>query len=228
MILEESALDIVSEAVGEGKDKSWYINGIFAQAEVPNKNNRVYPIAVLEREVNLFVKNFIETKRAVGELSHPDSMEINPDRAAILIESLEKKGNDFVGRAKVLPTPCGKIVQGLLEGDVKVGVSTRGSGSLSKRANSEVSDVADDYRLYTIDVVLNPSAPDAIVDSIFESERQYQNLVESFLSDEKIQEMMDWRKKILAENRELKIFKNKIMILKQLTEKLETGFNTNK
>lgn len=220
MILEESALEIVSEAKDTGSGvKNWYISGIFAQAEVPNKNNRIYPISVLEREVKLFNENFISTQRAVGELSHPETMEINPDRAAVLIESLTQNGNDFMGRAKVLPTPCGKIVQGLLEGGVKVGVSTRGCGSLKEEENG-VSMVDDDYRLFTIDVVLNPSAPDAIVDSIFESEKQYQNLIESFLSDDKIQEMMNWRKQILMENKKLREFKNKVMILKHLENKL--------
>lgn len=221
MLLEESALEILSEkTVSENGDKNWYISGIFAQAEVPNKNKRIYPISILEREVNLFKENFISTNRAVGELSHPNTMEINPDRAAILIESLDKSGNDFMGKARVLPTPCGKIVQGLLEGGVKVGVSTRGCGSLKKKDNG-ISEVADDYRLFTVDVVLNPSAPNAIVDSIFESEKQYQDLVEAFLSDEKIERMMEWRKKILDENRKLRDFKNNVLILKQLHNKLQ-------
>ena len=219
MILEESALDVVAEQVGYAADKNWYISGVFAQAEIPNKNKRIYPLSVLEREVNLFKQNFISTQRAVGELSHPETMEINPDRAAILIESLEKNGNDFYGKAKVIPTPCGKIVQGLLEGGVKVGVSTRGCGSLKTRDNG-ISEVADDFRLFTVDVVLNPSAPDALVDAIFESEKQYQNLVESFLSDDKIQKMMEWRDKILAENKNLRDFKNKVMVLKQLEKRL--------
>lgn len=220
MILEESALEILTEkTVSENGDKNWHISGIFAQAEVPNKNKRIYPLSVLEREVRLFKENFIDTNRAVGELSHPNSMEINPDRAAIIIEALEREGNDFVGKARVLPTPCGKIVQGLLEGGVKVGVSTRGCGSLKKKSNG-ISEVADDYRLFTVDVVLNPSAPDAIVDSIFESEKQYQDLVETFLSDEKIAKMMQWRQQILDENKKLRDFKNNILILKQLNSKL--------
>jgi hypothetical protein len=221
MILEESALDVVCEKVGfsGGATKDWYINGIFAQANIPNKNKRIYPLNILEREVNLFKENFIATKRSVGELSHPESMEINPDRAAILIESLEKDGNNFLGKAKVLPTPCGKIVQGLLEGGVKVGVSTRGCGSLKKKDDG-ISEVAEDYRLFTVDVVLNPSAPNAIVDSIFESEKQYQTLVESFLSDDKIEQIMEWRKKILNENKKLRDFKNKVIILTQLESKL--------
>lgn len=217
MLLEDTALDVASNK--DSKDKHWYISGVFAQADVPNRNNRIYPLAILEREVKLFDQNYIATQRAVGELSHPDSMEINPDRAAILIESLTQDGSNFLGKAKVLPTPCGRIVEGLLEGDVKVGVSTRGCGSLKKEKNG-VSEVDDDYRLFTIDVVLNPSAPDALVDSIFENERQYQNLVETFLTDEYIEEMMDWRKKVLKENKRLKTFKNKIMVLKQLKERL--------
>lgn len=217
MLLEETALEIASEK--STSDKHWYISGIFAQADVPNRNNRIYPLRVLEREVKLFEQNYIVTQRAVGELSHPDSMEINPDRAAILIESLKQDGSNFIGKAKVLPTPCGRIVEGLLEGNVKVGVSTRGCGSLKKEKNG-VSEVDDDYRLFTIDVVLNPSAPDALVDSIFENERQYQNMVETFMTDKYLEEMMDWRKQILKENKRLKGFKNKIMILKHLKERL--------
>lgn len=222
MILEESTLEILSEkSVSESGEKNWYISGIFAQAEIPNRNKRIYPMSILEREVNLYRQNFIDTQRAVGELSHPATMEINPDRAAMLIESMDRNGNDFIGKARVLPTPCGKIVQGLLEGGVKVGVSTRGCGSL-KRKDNGICEVADDYRLFAVDVVLNPSAPNAIVDSIFESEKQYQDIVEMFLSDEKIDKMMEWRQKILQENKNLRDFKNKVLLLKNFENKLKS------
>lgn len=220
MLLEESLDDVLTEKVETSFDKNWYINGIFAQADIPNKNKRLYPLSILEREVKIFNESLIQTKRAVGELSHPNTMEINPDRAAILIEKLEKDGSNFIGKAKVLPTPCGKIVEGLLEGDVKVGVSTRGAGSLKEANKDGVCEVAEDFRLFTIDVVLNPSAPSALVDSIFESEQTYQSIVESFLKDEDLERIMNWRKKVLQENKKLKEFKNNVLLLRNLKEKL--------
>lgn len=144
----------------------WYIEGVFAQAEALNKNRRVYPEHVLDREVNSF-QQLIEDHQAGGELNHPESSSINPDRIAIKIESLTKDGVDYIGRAKVLDTHCGLTLQKLLEGGMRMGVSTRGTGTVTRRRDGS-SLVNEDFGLVTIDAVMNPSAPKAVVNAIYE------------------------------------------------------------
>lgn len=175
---------LIENQITEGKreNKHWFLEGVFAQSETVNKNNRIYRDKILSREMTNYVNEFVKTKRAVGELSHPESSQINPDRVSILIESIEKIGNDYFGKAKVLDTPCGKIVQAMLEGGVVVGVSTRGSGSLRKLKNG-ISEVCDDFKLHTIDVVLNPSAPKALVSSIYENEK-IEKILKEFSNEE--------------------------------------------
>lgn len=165
MLLIEN--ELIAESSKEGKD--WYIEGVFAQAETVNKNRRIYKEATLDREVKRFSEEFVSTRRAVGELSHPNDSQINPDRAAILITEIAKEGTDYIGKAKVLDTPCGKIIQAMLEGGVVLGVSTRGSGSV-KALKEGISEVQDDFRLYTVDAVMNPSAPKALVNAVYENE----------------------------------------------------------
>lgn len=143
--------------------KHMYITGPFLQAVDQNRNGRVYPRAIIEREVNKF-QSLIESREAVGELSHPESIEINPDRAAILITELKMDGNLALGKAKVLSTPCGKILESLLSDGVRMGVSSRGTGNLT-----EGNMVADDYSLATIDAVYMPSAQVAYSDAMYES-----------------------------------------------------------
>ena len=126
MLLIEN--ELIAESSKEGKD--WYIEGVFAQAETVNKNRRIYKEATLDREVKRFSEEYVATRRAVGELSHPNDSQINPDRAAILITEIAKEGTDYLGKAKVLDTPCGKIIQAMLEGGVVLGVSTGGRGSV--------------------------------------------------------------------------------------------------
>ena len=140
-----------------------YISGPFLQAVDTNRNGRVYPRNIIEREVNKF-QSLIESREAVGELSHPESIEINPDRSAILITELKMDGNLAIGKAKVLSTPCGKILEALLNDGVRMGVSSRGTGNLT-----EGNMVADDYSLATIDAVYMPSAQVAYADAMYES-----------------------------------------------------------
>lgn len=150
----------------EGK-KSHFIEGIFLQGEIKNRNGRMYPVSVLEREVNRYNENFVEKGRALGELGHPEGPTLNLDRVSHKILSLTKEGNNFIGRAKLLETPMGKIAKSLLDEGVKLGVSSRGMGSLIKKEGYQV--VADDYMLATAaDIVADPSAPDAFVDGIME------------------------------------------------------------
>jgi len=150
----------------DGK-KNYFIEGIFLQAELKNRNGRMYPMKTLAREVAKYDENYIQKGRALGELGHPDGPSINLDRVSHKITSLSEEGTNFVGRAKLLDTPMGKIAKNLLDEGVKLGVSSRGMGSIIKRENCNM--VADDFMLATAaDIVADPSAPDAFVDGIME------------------------------------------------------------
>ena len=156
------------ELIEEGdKPKQYFIEGIFMQSEKKNKNGRVYPLPVLEKEVNRYVKEYVEPKRAFGELGHPDGPTVNLDRASHMITSLVKEGKNFVGRAKVLDTPNGKIVKCLIDEGARLGVSSRGMGSLKPNKKAQV--VQNDFYLATAaDIVADPSAPNAFVEGIME------------------------------------------------------------
>ena len=150
----------------EGK-KNYFIEGIFLQAELQNRNNRMYKLPTLQREVAKYDENYIQKGRALGELGHPDGPSINLDRVSHKIMSLKEDGNNFIGKAKLLDTPMGKVAKSLLDEGVKLGVSSRGMGSIRKEENCNV--VMDDFMLATAaDIVADPSAPDAFVDGIME------------------------------------------------------------
>ena len=150
----------------EGK-KNYFIEGIFLQAELKNRNGRMYPMKTLAREVAKYDENYIQKGRALGELGHPDGPSINLDRVSHKIVSLSEDGTNFVGKAKLLDTPMGKIAKNLLDEGVRLGVSSRGMGSIIKKENCNM--VADDFMLATAaDIVADPSAPDAFVDGIME------------------------------------------------------------
>tara|TARA_R110000823_G_scaffold200078_3_gene331100 strand:- start:1422 stop:2081 length:660 start_codon:yes stop_codon:yes gene_type:complete len=160
-------VNYVTEAKEDGK-KNLYIEGVFLQAEVKNRNGRVYPKAVLEREVNRYNEQFVSKGRAFGELGHPDGPQINLDRVSHIIETLKCDGSNWVGRAKITDTPMGNIARGLIESGAQLGVSTRGMGSL-KLNREGVNEVQDDFHLATAaDIVADPSAPDAFVNGIME------------------------------------------------------------
>ena len=151
----------------KGGGKNYFIEGIFLQAELKNKNGRMYPFKTLQREVAKYDENFITKGRALGELGHPEGPSINLDRVSHKIESLKEEGNNFIGRAKILDTPNGKIAKSLLDEGVSLGVSSRGMGSLRKEDGCNI--VEDDFMLATAaDIVADPSAPDAFVDGIME------------------------------------------------------------
>jgi hypothetical protein len=156
------------ELIEEGdKPKQYFIEGIFMQSEKKNKNGRVYPLPVLEKEVNRYVKEYVEPKRAFGELGHPDGPTVNLDRASHMITSLTREGKNFVGRAKVLDTPNGKIVKCLIDEGARLGVSSRGMGTLKPDKKAQV--VQNDFYLATAaDIVADPSAPNAFVEGIME------------------------------------------------------------
>ena len=164
--LSES-VEFIVEKAGEGKEKSYYIKGPFMQSEIKNKNSRMYPKSVLQNEVKRYNDEYVNKKRAFGELGHPQGPTINLDRVSHMIEELTESGNDFIGKAKILNTPYGQIVKNLIDEGASLGVSSRGMGSL--KIKDDVQVVQDDYRLSSAaDIVADPSAPNAFVQGIFE------------------------------------------------------------
>ena len=156
----------VLEEEANGK-KHLYIEGVFLQADIKNRNGRVYPFGVLEREVGRYNEQYIGAGRALGELGHPDGPTVNLDRVSHKIVSLKAEGSNFMGKAQILTTPMGDIAKNLLENGVKLGVSSRGMGSIEERNGSNY--VRDDFMLATAaDIVADPSAPDAFVNGIME------------------------------------------------------------
>ena len=155
------------EYIVEGKGKQQYIKGVFMQSDVKNQNGRIYPFPVLQREVKNYSKKFVQEGRALGELGHPMGPTINLDRVSHLITELYEDGKNFVGKAKIMDTPNGKIVKNLLESGVKLGVSSRGLGTV-KTNKSGVNEVQKDFVLSTVDIVADPSAPAAFVNGIME------------------------------------------------------------
>jgi hypothetical protein len=157
---------IVEEKLGKGKQ--YFIEGIFLQSELKNRNGRMYPESVMDKEATRYVKEYVQANRAYGELGHPDTPTINLDRVSHLIVDLRKEGTNYVGKAKILETPMGAIARGLLEGGASLGVSSRALGSL-KEDKDGVQIVQDDFMLSTAaDIVADPSAPDAFVRGIME------------------------------------------------------------
>lgn len=157
---------IVEEKLG--KKKEYFIEGVFLQSNLQNRNGRMYPESVMDKEVGRYIKEYVEKNRAYGELGHPDTPSINLDRVSHMITSLRKEGTNYIGRAKILDTPMGQIAKGLLEGGANLGVSSRALGSL-KMNNEGVNIVQDDFMLSTAaDIVADPSAPDAYVRGIME------------------------------------------------------------
>ena len=144
-----------------------FIEGVFLQSDVKNKNGRIYPREIMQREVARYVKENVRTRRAYGELGHPDGPTVNLDRVSHMITSLREDGNNYIGRAKVMDTPMGKIVKELISEGAQLGVSSRGLGSLKER--NGINEVQDDFMLATAaDIVADPSAPDAFVNGIME------------------------------------------------------------
>ena len=151
----------------EGGGKNYKIRGIFMQADVKNRNGRVYPLGILQKEVSKYNKNFINEKRAFGELGHPDGPTVNLERVSHMITSLKPEGKNFIGEAKIMDTPYGKIVKNLIDEGAQLGVSSRGMGSIQQSNGRGV--VGKDFYLATAaDIVADPSAPDAFVEGIME------------------------------------------------------------
>ena len=167
LITEEiESVKVITEGVG--KSKQLYITGPFLQAECVNRNGRMYPMAIMEREVKRYTEQYVDKGRALGELGHPDGPTVNLDRVSHRIVSLHQEGNNFIGKAQILPTPMGKIAESLLNSGVCLGVSSRGIGSLRENRDG-YKEVGEDFMLATAaDIVADPSAPDAFVQGIME------------------------------------------------------------
>ena len=166
--------EVLTEAT-EGGKKNYFIEGIFMQGDLKNRNGRIYPSQVLEKEMNRYNKDFIQTKRALGELGHPDGPQINGDRVSHLITEMKRDGSNFIGKAKILGTPMGEIVKTFIDEGVKVGVSTRGLGSVKPTADG-IMEVQSDFHLATVDVVTDPSGPNCFVNGIMENTEYYYDI----------------------------------------------------
>ena len=204
-LISEEAIDVdfVTEE-DENKKKNYFIEGIFMQSEMKNRNGRVYPKAILQKEVKRYTEKFIDTKRAFGELGHPDGPTVNLERVSHMITELVEDGANFVGRAKIMDTPYGKIVKNLIDEGAKLGVSSRGMGSL-KPVQDGLQEVQSDFYLATAaDIVADPSAPDAFVSGIMEGKEW---VWDNGLIKEK--EIVEYQKQI---ERATEISRNKVRI----------------
>tara|TARA_Y100000401_G_scaffold114589_1_gene116886 strand:- start:190 stop:837 length:648 start_codon:yes stop_codon:yes gene_type:complete len=194
------SIDVITE--GSGKSKSLHIEGVFLQSETKNKNGRVYPKEILEKEVERYNNQYIKTNRAFGELGHPEGPTINLERVSHLVTELKPQGNNFVGKAKIMTsTPYGKIVESLLDEGAQLGVSSRGMGTLKQDKNG-TNVVQDDFYLATAaDIVADPSAPKAFVEGIMEGREWV------------------WESGILKE-KEIELLKNELDKKKSIREEL--------
>ena len=200
-LISESIEDIeyITEDDAEGK-KNYRIKGVFLQAEIKNRNGRIYPMPVLEKEVSRYNKEYIQKKRAFGELGHPDGPTVNLERVSHMITSLHPDGKNFIGEAKITDTPYGKIVKNLIDEGAQLGVSSRGMGSLKPGGNG-VSEVQGDFYLATAaDIVADPSAPDAFVHGIMEGKEWIWD--NGLLKETQIQEYKDKIEKSTRKDRE--------------------------
>lgn len=192
--LLEEGFETLTESTEDGK-KNYFISGPFMQAELQNRNGRIYPGTILEREMKRYKKDFIDTKRALGELGHPNGPQINADRVCHIITEMTKDGNNFMGKAKVLDTPFGKILKNFIDEGVKFGVSTRGLGSV-KPNNKGLVEVQEDFHLVCVDAVIDPSGPDCFVKGIMENTEFFYDVASgNWRTQEKLEETVKELKK---------------------------------
>jgi hypothetical protein len=210
---------VLTESSEDGK-KGYFIEGIFMQGDLKNRNGRIYPSEILEKEMNRYNDQFIKTKRALGELGHPNGPQINGDRVSHLITEMKKDGSNFVGKAKILSTPMGEIVKTFIDEGVKVGVSTRGLGSV-KTTKEGIMEVQDDFHLATVDIVTDPSGPNCFVNGIMENTEYYYDITAgNWKIAERLEETVKELKKEVSykkpvdEAKALRIFENFIASLK--------------
>ena len=207
-LITETIEDVKLVTEEKNGKKLLYIEGVFLQSELKNRNGRKYPFSVLDREVKRYNEEYIKSKRALGELGHPDGPTINLDRVSHRITSLRAEGNNFIGKAQILDTPMGNIDKNLLGEGVQLGVSSRGMGSIQKVEDCNV--VADDFMLTTAaDIVADPSAPDAFVNGIMEGkEWVWCNGILKETEVAKYKGIMDASSRQELEEKTLKIFED--------------------
>lgn len=210
---------VLTESSEDGK-KGYFIEGIFMQGDIKNRNGRIYPAEILEKEMKRYNDQFIKTKRALGELGHPNGPQINGDRVSHLITEMKRDGSNFVGKAKILSTPMGEIVKTFIDEGVKVGVSTRGLGSV-KPTKEGIMEVQDDFHLATVDIVTDPSGPNCFVNGIMENTEYYYDIASaSWRVAERLEEtVIELKKEVssrnpIDESKALRIFENFIASLK--------------
>ena len=180
-------VEYITEQSDDGK-KNYKLKGVFLQAEIKNRNGRVYPFEVLEKEVDRYNKEFIDENRAYGELGHPEGPTVNLDKVSHMVTSLKPDGKNFIGEAKVMSTPMGSIVKNIMDDGGKLAVSSRGMGSLTKKNGANY--VNDDFYLATAaDIVADPSAPNAFVDGIMEGKEWIWN--NGLLQEQEVAEMRE-------------------------------------
>jgi hypothetical protein len=204
-------INLVCEEDSSGK-KGFHIEGIFMQAEKVNRNGRRYPRNTLMNETNRYNEKYVKKNRALGELGHPEGPTVNLERVSHLITNLDFDGDNIIGKAKILETPYGKIVQNLIEGGAKVGVSSRGMGSL--KSVDGVNEVQKDFMLSAVDIVADPSAPDAFVNGIMEGKEWiYENGLFQEKRIESYKRAIEKANKRELEEKKLQIFKDFIQNL---------------
>lgn len=202
---ENESIEILKEEDKKTGQKDYFIRGPFMQSEVKNRNGRIYPRQVMEKEVNRYVKENVEKNRALGELGHPESATVNLDRVSHMIKELKMDGNNVIGKAKIIDTPMGKISKNLIDEGVKLGVSSRAMGSVETK--NGVQYIKPDFKLASVDIVADPSGPDCFVEGIMEG---YQWIYEAMNYNEERLEKM--KKKIRStvkselEETKLKLF----------------------
>ena len=212
---EVEQVQYITEAKENG-EKQHFIEGIFLQANRKNRNGRIYPINVMEKEVNRYMREVVENNRAYGELGHPQGPSINLDRVSHMITGLKRNGDNFIGKAKLTDTPMGNIARGLIQSGANLGVSSRGMGSL-KPTKDGIMEVQDDFHLATAaDIVADPSAPDAFVKGIMEGVEWILDPVKGTWREEKLDNMkkaMHGMSKSKLEENKMAIFENYISSL---------------
>lgn len=202
---------LITEATEAG-NKEFFIEGVFMQSEVKNRNGRVYPEGILNKEVKRYNEEFVQKNRAMGELGHPEGPTVNLERVSHLIKDLRIEGNDVIGKAKILDTPMGKIAKNLLGEGCMFGVSSRGMGSLQEKKG--VNYVQDDFMLATVDIVADPSAPNAFVNGIMEGK---QWIWENGIIKER---QIEKYKKVIKESNRRELEENTIKVFKDFLSKL--------
>lgn len=208
-------VEFISER-SENGDKKQYIEGIFLQGNIANRNGRVYETKILQNEVNRYVNEVVKNSRAYGELNHPSGPQINLDRVSHIIKELRQDGNNFIGKALITNTPMGNIAKGLMESGAKLGVSSRGMGSLKSNGQG-IMEVQSDFRLVTAgDIVADPSAPNAFVEGIMENVEWIYDPVKDTWYEEKLHNLKNSIKNMSLsslEEQKLSIFENYIQKL---------------